>query len=777
MAKEKILIVEDNNIVMLELKERLIEMDYNVVDTASSALEAIEKANFHLPNLTLMDIRLKGDMDGIDAAARIKKDLNIPVIYLTAHTDDSTLERAKITEPYGYIIKPFEERELHTTIEMALYKYSMEIKLKESEHWLSSTLKSIGDALIATNPNGIIKLINPVAEKITGWKYEAAFGKSISEVFIVKNSNGHQSEENPVLNSLKNNSIVGGSNKILLSRYAEEIQIDFSSAPINHNSSKPVGAVLVFRDVSEKIKAKKTIEKQRVFLRNIIDTDPNFISVKNSNGRFELTNKAIAEALGVTTELLQGKFDSDYFNEKEVSRQREFDLEVINSLEEKFIPEEELIDSNGKVHLLQTFKRAIDSQEGDEKLVLSVASDITILKQTEKALRESEQRIKTLLKAIPDIVIRYQSNGIILDFHLQKSDSLISSNLNGKNIYNIFSKEFSNNVRDFSQSAAATNHVQIFEYQFLINSKISHKEIRIVNLPMDLTESSENEFIIIMRDITNRKIAQSEMIKYLKEIDKSHKSLEHKTVELSELNKKLSISELELKELNASKDKFFSIIAHDLRGPFNTLLGFSEYLASEIGKISEDELKLISVNLLKTSKSTYNLLENLLQWSKIKTGRFHFNPENFQVKNIIHKLVDLYSANAANKNITLTSHISDDSTVLADINMVETILRNLISNAIKFTRTGGFINLISSKEDKFIKISVEDNGVGISEFMQEHIFQIDQNISTKGTQNEDGSGLGLILCKEFVEINKGKLTVKSELGKGSTFSFYLPAKN
>ncbi len=294
---------------------------------------------------------------------------------------------------------------------------------------------------------------------------------------------------------------------------------------------------------------------------------------------------------------------------------------------------------------------------------------------------------------------------------------------------------------------------------------------------MDLTESSENEFIIIMRDITDRKIAQSEMIKYLKEIDKSHKSLEHKAVELSELNKKLSISELELKELNASKDKFFSIIAHDLRGPFNTLLGFSEYLASEIGKISEDELKLISVNLLKTSKSTYNLLENLLQWSKIKTGRFHFNPENFQVKNIIHKLVDLYSANAANKNITLTSHISDDSTVLADINMVETILRNLISNAIKFTRTGGFINLISSKEDKFIKISVEDNGVGISEFMQEHIFQIDQNISTKGTQNEDGSGLGLILCKEFVEINKGKLIVKSELGKGSTFSFYLPAKN
>ncbi len=186
MLKASILIVEDNNIVMMELKDRLEEMGYEVIDSAPSGLEAIKKAeNFH-PDLIMMDIRLKGEMDGIDTAAKIKCELEIPVIYLTAHTDDDTLQRAKITEPYGYVIKPYEERELFSTIEMALYKHEMEKKLKESKHWLSATLKSIGDALIATDSNGIIKIINHIAEDITEWNYEDAHGKDINEVFKIK---------------------------------------------------------------------------------------------------------------------------------------------------------------------------------------------------------------------------------------------------------------------------------------------------------------------------------------------------------------------------------------------------------------------------------------------------------------------------------------------------------------------------------------------------------------------------------------------------------------
>lgn len=769
MDKVSIIVVEDNNIVMLELKDRLEEMGYNVVDTAPSGSEALSKIEQHHPNLIMMDIRLKGEMDGIDTAARIKKEFDIPVIYLTAHTDDDTIQRAKKTEPYGYVIKPFEEKELFSVIEMALYKHEMEIKLKESKNWLSATLTSIGDALIATDSNGIIKIINHVAEDLIEWNAKDAYGKDIREIFKIKG------KESPVLISLQYNSIVGLTNKTLIGKNGKETPIDFSSAPIKDENGEISGIVLVFRDITEKLEAKELIEKQRIFLRQIIDTDPNFISVKNSDGKFELTNKAAAEALGSTVDDIVGKDDSKFFNQKEIEFQRKIERTVIDSLEEIFIPEDRLIDAEGKVHLLQTFKRAIDSQNGDKKLVLSVASDITHLKETENALRESEERIKTLLKAIPDIVVRYRRNGTILDYHIQNPDLLFpNTNIIGEKIYNVLEKNLAEKILLFSEKAIKTNQIQTFEHESCFNEELNYKAIRIVNLPVEQMDNSQNEFIIIIRDITERKIAQAEMLKYLNEIKQSKNVLEEKTIELSDLNSKLNESEKELKALNASKDKFFSIIAHDLRSPFTSLLGLTEYLASDYNNIPQNELKVISDNLLQSAKLTFNLLENLLQWAKVRTGRIKLNAEYFSLKKVICGMLDLYKGNAVNKDISIEVNINGDIDVFADLNMVETIFRNLFSNAIKFTHAGGKIIVGVKEKDGIVEISIKDNGVGISEENIKKLFQIDQNISTHGTQNEEGSGVGLILCKEFVEMNDGKIFVESKAGKGSTFSFTVP---
>ena len=769
MSNASILIVEDNNIVMLELKDRLEETGYNVVGYAPSGLEAIKKAQEFHPDLIMMDIRLKGEMDGIDAAARIKNELDIPVIYLTAHTDKDTLQRAKKTEPYGYVIKPFEERELFSTIEMALYKHEMEKKLKESRHWLSTTLKSIGDALIATDSKGVIKIINRVAEDLTEWNYDDAYGRDINDIFKIKD------KDNPIIITLRYLSIGGLSNITLIGKNGKETPIDFSSAPIKEENGKISGIVLVFRDITDKIEAKELIEKQRVFLRQIIDTDPNFISVKDIEGKYELTNKAVAEALGTNIDEIIGKHDVDFFTSEEISYQRKIEKQVIDSLEEIYLPEDKLIDANGKIHLLQTFKRAIDSQDGDRKLVLSVASDITELKKTENALRESEQRIKTLLKAIPDIVLRFQLDGEVLDFHVHDTEVLFqNADILGEKIFNLFEKDLADKISAFSEKAIKTGRVQIFEHNLDIDGRVNYKEIRIVGLPSSQPEDFRDECIIIIRDITEQKTAHAEVLKYLSEIKESKNILEQKTIELSGLNQKLNESEQILKALNASKDKFFSIIAHDLRSPFTSLLGLTDYLASEYSNISADELKGISSNLLKSAKATFSLLENLLQWARIRTGRIKFNPESFNLKTVTFQMIDLYKGNALNKNISLETDVKKDINVFADLNMVETIFRNLISNSIKFTKEKGKILISVKEKDKFAEIRVEDNGVGISLDAIGKLFQIDQNVSTLGTNNEGGSGLGLILCKEFSEINKGEIFVKSETGKGSVFSFTLP---
>src|SRR5574341_1670289 len=185
MVKTQILVVEDEAIVAEAIRRKLQKLGYSVPSTASRGEEAIKKVEENNPDIVLMDIVLQGEMDGIEAAEQIRARFNIPIVYLTAYSDIKTLERAKVTEPFGYIIKPFKERELNINIEIALYKHRMERKLKESKEWFTTTLKSISDAVIATDSSGCVKFMNPVAQSMTGWALEEAYGKPLKDIFNI----------------------------------------------------------------------------------------------------------------------------------------------------------------------------------------------------------------------------------------------------------------------------------------------------------------------------------------------------------------------------------------------------------------------------------------------------------------------------------------------------------------------------------------------------------------------------------------------------------------
>lgn len=262
MSNTHVLVVEDEKIVAMEIQDRLIDLGYKISDIVSSGEEAIEKATKLLPDLVLMDIMLKGQIDGIEAAKQIQQTLDIPVIYLTAFADDDTLHRAKITEPFGYIIKPFVERELYTTIEMALYKHKMGKKLRENEQWLATTLNSISDAVIATNEDGTIKFINPVAEELTGWKQQYAMGKELSEVYHIIDETTRKRFENPLAKILSPEKLYElSSTKILISLDRKERIISDSGAPIRDPNGRTRGLVLVFRDITEQRKLEMDLLK------------------------------------------------------------------------------------------------------------------------------------------------------------------------------------------------------------------------------------------------------------------------------------------------------------------------------------------------------------------------------------------------------------------------------------------------------------------------------------------------------------------------------------
>ena len=230
----------------------------------------------------------------------------------------------------------------------------------------------------------------------------------------------------------------------------------------------------------------------------------------------------------------------------------------------------------------------------------------------------------------------------------------------------------------------------------------------------------------------------------------------------------------ELKESNATKDKFFSIIAHDLKSPFNSIIGFSELLTENYREYSEKEIEDSLNTIKKSSRQAYDLLENLLVWARSQTGKIDFRPETFALSQSISNTLAIARSIAGKKNIQIINNIQEPCLVYADKNMLNTILRNLLANAIKYTPRNGSIIIDCRQHSGNIEFLVKDNGIGIPKQSIEQLFRIDSKYSTPGTEKEQGTGLGLILCREFVEKHGGKIWAESEEGKGSAFCFTLP---
>jgi signal transduction histidine kinase len=240
---------------------------------------------------------------------------------------------------------------------------------------------------------------------------------------------------------------------------------------------------------------------------------------------------------------------------------------------------------------------------------------------------------------------------------------------------------------------------------------------------------------------------------------------------LREINQKVNQQNLQLQALNATKDKFFSIIGHDLKGPLNSLTSFSRLLINHTDSLSKEEIQMLAKDFDKSLKNLFALLNNLLEWSRSQTGNIEFKPEVFDMTSLLRDNKELLGGQAQNKKISVLDDLNGEVFVKAHRHSLNTVVRNLISNSIKFTPQGGVIKLGLKKNDDHVVVSVADTGVGMSSEVLSKLFRIDSKHTTNGTADEKGTGLGLILCKEFVEKNGGKLWVESQEGKGSVFYF------
>ncbi|HDP98422.1 MAG TPA: PAS domain S-box protein [bacterium] len=460
--KKRILVVEDDNIIGMEIRDRVENLGYEVSELLSYGEHAIAKVSAIMPDLILMDIRLKGDIDGIDAAETIRKKYDIPVVYLTAYADDNTLKRAKITEPFGYVLKPFEERDLASTIEMAIYKHQMDKKIRTNERWLATTLRSLGDGVIAIDKQGQVDFMNPVAQQLTGWEMGKARTKKFENIFKIIDNENRRPIDNPIKQVLSSKkSVELSENTLLVSKQKIERPVLGIFSPIISDNGDVSGIVVVFQDNTERKRSREVLELQSRY--NELRATLWKIAADKTLGEEDLIsrmNQCLGPVLGVSR-VSYNKLYGNYLDEGEFKCILEWCADGISSSLGAALPakianpllkfkmtaldRQKIMDTLPKaLHaiaapVISVFEKKYDIEsilmvpfyvdktlEGiisfdvcksqknkpewtkEAKTLIAEAVDIVsnfiIQKRSESALRISEERFRTIIEAVPDLI-------------------------------------------------------------------------------------------------------------------------------------------------------------------------------------------------------------------------------------------------------------------------------------------------------------------------------------------------------------------------------------
>jgi PAS domain S-box-containing protein len=622
-------------------------------------------------------------------------------------------------------------------------------ELNASEERYKTLISNLPNYVIV-HKKGKIVFINNLSADTLGYPLEDIIGTSILDyvdepyrTLAAENLSRRTAGENVPDYELK-----------VCTRSGRKIDVLLRGAPIMYEQEQAY--IVVLSDITERKKAEDAMRLSEEKYRQLSELSIDVIWKTDLNLKYTYVSPSVEKIRGFTPEEYMQLSPEKVYSADSLRKVRKIFKELYNEAisgtfgdsDRAVVLELEHYHKNGTLRQGEIRARFIWDEEGKPNGVQGITRDITDRKLSEKALVESENTYRELFNFMSDAAYILDENAIFLDVNQGALDmygytreEMIGHNpemlsAEGRNDMEktraYIRKAFAGKSQNFDWWGKRKNG-EIFPKDIMMNKGSYH---------------GRDAVVAIARDITERKNIEEQLKEYAGE----------------------------LKELNATKDKFFSIIAHDLKGPFNAILGFSELLAESYDDFSEDEKKNFIQNIKVSSDSTYKLLENLLDWSRLQTGKINPSPEMIDLSLLAIDNISVLKSMADSKRIKLYSSINYNTKAFADANMVRTILRNLMSNAIKFTRNGGEVNISSVEDSATVRVCVKDNGIGISEQRQGMLFRIDEKLSTKGTANETGTGLGLLLCKEMIERQGGHIWVESDPGKGSRFYFTLPAE-
>ncbi|MEX0987435.1 MAG: PAS domain S-box protein [Bacteroidales bacterium] len=553
---------------------------------------------------------------------------------------------------------------------------------------------------------------------------------------------------------------------------------------------------LQYRKLLRRFSRKKYSEtfKEKQLLEQLFNNMPDRIYFKDRDSKFILANKFVSLIMGEKDPgKLIGNTDFDFYKKEYAQAYFDDEQRIMNEGLPMISKEEKGLNLDGTEIFVSTTKIPIRDKHNKVIGIIGIGRDITTQKETEEKLKNYSENLNetnVLLEERQEEIQQMAEELNAQTEHLTKVNeelerlSLVASKtdnavviMDGNGNFEwvnqgfetrygmdleTFRNEYGANLRENSSHeniSALLNQIYITKKSYTYNSKFRNKKggesWSQTNISPIQNEKKEiASLILIDTDITELKKAEEQ-------IKKQNREIEHQSKEL--------------KKINTTKDRLFSIIAHDLKNPFHSILGFTDILQKDYKDVDREKLNEFLEMISLSAKSAYQLLENLLDWAQTQTDMVKFAPTKFNLKEQVESIISLQQLQASNKKITLNNLINEDIYAYADKNMINTVIRNLASNAIKYTMEKGTVTFSASLDKSSVLLDITDTGIGIPEERYKNLFQLDRMSSTAGTSGETGTGLGLIICHDFMVKNNGNIDVSSQPGKGSIFKLTIPS--
>jgi PAS domain S-box-containing protein len=539
----------------------------------------------------------------------------------------------------------------------------------------------------------------------------------------------------------------------------------------------------IVEDITKQKCLENNLASERNFLNVLLNNMPDSIYFKDLQSRFIKVSDAIARKHNLTNADMIGKTDFDLYSEEHARDAFNDEQNIIRTGIPIINKEEKETWFDRSVTWVSTTKMPFKDGNGNVIGTFGISRNITEKKKNELT-HEALLKISETVFTSKDMQSMFETIHEVLATLMPVKNLFIAlyDEVNNLLTFPYYVDEYDEPPQDSMPGRGLTEYILRTGKAQLIDEKRDYGlreegEVETIGTPtkiwlgVPLKIGGKTIGVIVVQDYENPKAyrePEMQLISFIAEQIALVIERKRSAVAITNYNE-------ELKQANATKDKFFSIIAHDLKNPFITILGFSELLLSDYEELTDEEKVYYLQEMKKTSENSHALLQNLLQWSRSQTGFIEFHPQAVDLSKVVEQNFELLFTTARKKEIELTPCVPAGIEVCADADMLNTIVRNLISNAIKFTPRGGVISVSANKTGRYVNVSVMDTGLGMNPDTLEKLFRIDVSHSSLGTEKETGSGLGLMLCREFVKKNGGDIWVESKVNSGSKFTFTVPA--